>query len=63
MLGKALLTDFLYVGTEKCRDDFGPLLCSSTEDWVFVEKIAGSKMKGWTRGHLIRTITRPDELQ
>jgi hypothetical protein len=59
--GKALPSDFLFIGTEKCRDDFGPLLCSSTGDWVFVEEVAGSNLKGWVRSSLVRTVTCPGQ--
>ena len=59
MRGKAIASDFLYIRTEKCRDEFGPLLCSPDESWVFVEEIAGSKLRGWARGTLIRSVTCP----
>src|ERR1700744_5998836 len=38
-VGKLLPHDFLYVGTEQCRNDFGRLLCSENGEWVFVEKV------------------------
>jgi hypothetical protein len=61
MRGKAIPSDFLYVGTEKCRDEFGALVCSPDASWVFVEEVAGSKLKGWARGSLIRTVTCPGD--
>lgn len=65
ILGKAYPNDFLYVGTEKCRSDFGPLLCSNNHQWVFVEEISGravsSKLKGWVRESLIRQVNCPHE--
>jgi hypothetical protein len=58
-LGKITISDFLYVGTEQCRNDFGPSLCSSDQQWSFVEEVAGSKLKGWVRSTLLRRIKCP----
>lgn len=63
VIGKVAPADFLYVGTEECRDDFGKLLCSKGGAWLFVEQVVpfkrGSdvkKLKGWANGQLIRQI-------
>ena len=59
-LGRITTSDFLYVGTERCRDDFGKSLCSNDQQWSFVEEVAGSKLKGWVKSTLIRPITCPN---
>ena len=59
-LGKIIISDFLYVGTNSCRDDFGPSLCSDDQRWSFVEEVMGSKLKGWVRSTLLRPITCPN---
>ena len=65
VLGKVHLSDFLYVGTERCRNDFGPTLCSEDGRWVFVEEVRKQSkvfvLKGWIKNSLIRQVTCPDD--
>ena len=65
-LAHALPSDFLYVGTEKCRSDFGKLHCSADGKWIFVESVTSKrfgerKAKGWASAGLIRQIACPDQ--
>ncbi len=64
VLGKIFAGDFLYVGTERCREDFGSIHCSNDGKWVFVEDALRNsksiKLKGWAKNSLIRQITCPD---
>jgi hypothetical protein len=64
-IGKLLPTDFLYVGTEQCRNDFGPMLCSENGEWVFVEEVIAfgrtkKPIKGWAYNKLVRPIACPN---
>lgn len=64
LLGRLGPTDFLYVGTEQCRDDFGHSVCSRDGLWVFVEEVRSLRsvqLKGWVNSRLIRQIACPDE--
>ncbi len=54
-------SDLLTVGTERCRSDFGSLLCSEAGDWVFIEAVTklntrNVTAKGWANAKLIRQI-------
>jgi hypothetical protein len=64
-LAKLISSDFLYVGTERCRDDSrGILRCSANSEWVFVEEVVSSNgmkraTQGWASKKLIRQIACP----
>jgi hypothetical protein len=65
VLGKVYPLDFLYVGTERCRNDFGQALFSEDGRWVFVEQVHRQSkafiLKGWIKNSLIRQVTCPDD--
>lgn len=66
-IGTLFPSDFLYVGTELCRADFGAMLCSNHGRWIFVEAVKRFKnfsnmnLKGWANSSLIRQVQCPDE--
>lgn len=61
-IGRIVPSDFLWVGTEACRSDFGEQRCDESRNWVFVERVlslhatAPAKTKGWAHARLIRQI-------
>lgn len=63
---KLLPQDFLYVGTESCREDRrGRLLCGENR-WLFVEQVlSGGRPKegveGWASSRFIRQVSCPAE--
>jgi hypothetical protein len=65
-VGQVLPSNLLWVGTEKCRSDFGKQQCDMTERWVFVERVFStaavqSSLKGWIKQSLIRQVACTDE--
>lgn len=65
--GRAMLSDLLWIATERCRDDFGLNLCDERGKWVFVEEVVRSDralrsgVKGWAKASLIRQVACADE--
>lgn len=71
IVGKVKKGDFLWIGTEACRDDFtdgraefGRAICTKNKKWVFVEAVFRNQrdtgMKGWANSAYIRAISCPD---
>lgn len=71
IVGKVKKSDFLWVGTEQCRDDFtdgraefGSAICTKNLKWVFVEAVLRNDrdigIKGWANSTYIRQISCPE---
>jgi len=72
IVGRVIKSDLLWVGTERCRDDFsdgkgefGRSVCAKSRSWVFVETVfrdgADTRIKGWANSTYIRQVSCPDE--
>lgn len=63
--GRLLAGDSFLVAGERCRRDFGRMLCSDDGRWVFVERVfppeggMGDQRKGWVNGSYIRAVGCP----
>lgn len=61
-LGKLEPSNLLWVATEQCRSDFGPSLCDTSGQWVFVERVfrvapsPHAQLRGWVNSRLIRQV-------
>lgn len=63
--GRLLPGDFFLVAGERCRKDFGSMLCSEDGRWVFVERVfppqggTADPRQGWVNGGFIRYVGCP----
>ena len=70
VVGRVSKSDFLFISTAECRNEFGvgtrefgSAVCARDKAWVFVEGVKSQTdkdIKGWANSKFIRSIACPD---